>query len=235
MSKISAIVLSAGKGKRMNTDVSKQYIEVFGKPVICYTLKAFEESDVDEIILVTGAQDTDYVKQDIVEKYGISKVKHIVSGGAERYDSVINGLELLEESDKVLIHDGARPLIKPEQINQIIEEIKVSKACIAGMPVKDTIKLSDETGYVRETPLREYVWQIQTPQAFDVSVVKSAYQKMREANDTSITDDAMAVEKYTDTKIKLVRMDYENIKITTMEDLLFLKQVLEQRGMTGES
>lgn len=226
MGKISAIILSAGKGRRMNSDVSKQYIEVCGKPIIYYTLQSFENSNIDEIILVTSQNDIEYVKESIVEKYGITKVKKIVAGGKERYASVINGLAELDDGDKVLIHDGARPLIKTMQINKIIDSVKIYSACIAAVPVKDTIKIVNTEGYVSSTPDRKYVWQIQTPQAFDVALIKEAYRKMREAGDESITDDAMVVERYTDTEVKLIETDYENIKITTKEDLIFLRGML---------
>lgn len=226
MCKVSAIILSAGKGRRMKTNVSKQYIEVNGKPLIYYTLQAFEDSNVDEIILVASKEDIEYVRKDIVEKYGLKKVKKIVAGGKERFDSVINGLEVIKCNGKVLIHDGARPLIKVAHINNIIDSVMKCSACIAAMPVKDTIKIADENDYVSSTPDRKYVWQIQTPQAFDVSLIKEAYQKMKAAGDDSVTDDAMAVEKYTGERIKLLETDYENIKITTGEDLIFLQQAL---------
>lgn len=224
--KVSAIVLSAGKGKRMNSVISKQYLEIHGKPIIYYTLKAFQESNVDEIILVAGKEDIDYVQKEIVDKYNIDKVKKIVVGGKERYDSVISGLKHLEENGKVLIHDGARPLIKPEQINDIIVCVKECGACIAGMPVKDTVKIINDDNNVESTPERKYVWQIQTPQAFDVSIINEAYKKMKVAGDTTITDDAMAVEKYTDISIKVIETSYENIKVTTPEDLLFVRESL---------
>ena len=227
MYKIHAIILSAGKGKRMKSDVSKQYMEVGEKPILYYTLKSFEESNIDDIVIVASSEDIEYVKTKIVEKYGITKVSKIVSGGKERYDSVIAGLDTMEDSDRVLIHDGARPLIKPNEINDIIEEIKVSKACVAGMPVKDTIKIADENDYVQNTPERKYVWQIQTPQAFEVSLIKNAYRHMKENGDTTITDDAMAVEKYMGVRIKLIRTGYENIKITTPEDIIIMKGLLE--------
>lgn len=226
MCKVSAIILSAGKGRRMKTNVSKQYIEVDGKPLIYYALQAFENSNVDEVILVASQEDIEYVRIDIVKKYGLKKVKKIVAGGRERYDSVINGLEEIEGNGKVLIHDGARPLIKVAHINNIIDRVMKCSACVAAMPVKDTIKIADENGYVSSTPDRKYVWQIQTPQAFDVPLIKEAYQKMKAAGDESITDDAMAVEKYTGERIKLLETDYENIKITTSEDLIFLQQAL---------
>lgn len=226
--KVSAIILSAGKGRRMNNNISKQYIEVCGKPIIYYTLQAFEESNIDEIILVTSQSDMEYVRRDIVEKYGITKVRKVVAGGKERYDSVINGLTELSCGNKVLIHDGARPLIKVAHINEIIENVKMYSACVAAMPVKDTIKIADENGFVSSTPDRRYVWQIQTPQAFDISLIKEAYQKMRAVGDKCITDDAMVVERYTDIKVKLIQTDYENIKVTTSEDLVFLQKILER-------
>ncbi len=226
---INAIVLSAGKGTRMKSDVSKQYLLVDDRPVLYYTLAAFEQSKIDDIIVVTAKEDIEFVQKEIIEKFGFCKVSKVVSGGKERYDSVIAGLAVMDDGDKVLIHDGARPLIKTEQIDEMIEEIKNCPACIAGMPVKDTIKIADEEGMVVSTPNRKFVWQIQTPQAFDVSLIKSAYDKMKEHNDTTITDDAMAVEKYTDEKIKLIMAGYENIKITTPEDLLLMKGILERR------
>ena len=226
---INAIVLSAGKGTRMKSDVSKQYLLVDDRPVLYYTLAAFEQSKIDDIIVVTAKEDIEFVQKEIIEKFGFCKVSKVVSGGKERYDSVIAGLAGMDDRDKVLIHDGARPLIKTEQIDEMIEEIKNCPACIAGMPVKDTIKIADEEGMVVSTPNRKFVWQIQTPQAFDVSLIKSAYDKMKEHNDTTITDDAMAVEKYTDEKIKLIMAGYENIKITTPEDLLLMKGILERR------
>ncbi|MBQ3544986.1 MAG: 2-C-methyl-D-erythritol 4-phosphate cytidylyltransferase [Lachnospiraceae bacterium] len=229
MKKVNAIILSAGKGKRMNSDVSKQYLEINDKPIIYYTLKSFEKSNVDEIIIVVGKGDVEYVKKEIVDKYNISKITNIVEGGEERYDSVINGLEYLNDEDLVLIHDGARPLIKIEEINKIIDVVKKSGACIAGMPSKDTIKIINKEGVVVSTPERKNVWQIQTPQAFGVEIIKLAYKKMREADDKTITDDAMVIEKYTDTKIKVIETSYENIKVTTPEDLIFVERIIESR------
>ncbi len=224
-----AIILSAGKGKRMHSDISKQYITVFDKPILYYTLRAFQHSEIDEMIVVCGGSDIEYVKYDIVKKYDFTKVTQIVEGGQERYDSVIAGLKLVEDEDYVLVHDGARPLIKPQEINEMIQELEQSPACIMGMPVKDTIKLQDENGFVASTPRRSDVWQVQTPQAFQASILKKAYQKMKSEQDTSITDDSMAVEKYTDVKIKLVRGSYENIKVTTPEDLVVMEGILSSR------
>lgn len=228
MSNISAIILSAGKGTRMKSDICKQYIHVVGYPVLYYTLKAFEESNVENIIIVCGEEDIDYVKNDIVKQYHFNKIQNIVRGGRERYDSVINGLEQIENDNIVLIHDGARPLITPKDINNIVEMMKKHRACVAAMPVKDTIKISDEQGYVKETPLRKYVWQIQTPQAFMAEDIKKAYDLMRVYNDNTITDDSMVIEKYTDIKVKLVETSYNNIKITTPEDLIFMENIINR-------
>lgn len=226
--KTTAIILSAGKGKRMHTNISKQYICVRNKPILYYTLSAFQKSDVDDMIIVAGEDDIEFVQKEIVEKYNFDKVHKIVKGGKERYDSVICGLNACKETDQVLIHDGARPLIKSTEINNIIAELSFNKACVAAMPVKDTIKIADEQEYVSDTPERNRVWQVQTPQAFTFSLIKEAYSKMEQNKDTSITDDAMVVEKYTDTKVKLIRTSYNNIKITTGEDLVVLESLLEE-------
>ena len=146
----TAIVLSAGKGNRMHSDIPKQYMDMQGYPVIYYALKAFEESKVDDIILVTGAEDVAFCTKDIVQKYHFTKVKDVVPGGAERYLSVLEGLKKAQNADYVLIHDGARPFITEEIIERGLEKVKETGACVVGMPSKDTIKLSDAEGYVKE-------------------------------------------------------------------------------------
>lgn len=229
--KTAAIILSAGKGTRMKTDISKQYISVNGYPVLYYSLKAFEESNVDEIIIVVGKDDIGYVKKEIVDKYSVKKVKNIVAGGKERYNSVINGLEEVADCENVLVHDGARPLIQCSVINKMIEEVSKGKSCIAAMPVKDTIKISDGDGFVQYTPPRNHVWQIQTPQAFKTEVLKKAYYDMSLAGDNTVTDDSMVVERYTSEKIELIEADYSNIKITTPEDLVFMEQYLVKKNV----
>ncbi|MDY6328221.1 MAG: 2-C-methyl-D-erythritol 4-phosphate cytidylyltransferase [Lachnospiraceae bacterium] len=222
-----AIILSAGKGTRMKSDICKQYMLVEDKPLLFYTLKAFEESEIDHIVLVVGENDVSYVQEEIVDKYKIDKVYRIVTGGRERYDSVMNGLDVISDNGKVLVHDGARPLIEAEYINQMIDSLNETEACIAAVPVKDTIKEVDEEGFVKNTPDRRTLWQVQTPQAFSIPLLKSAYNKMKINGSDGITDDSMVVEKYTDTKVRIIECSYSNIKITTPEDLDFMKQVLE--------
>lgn len=220
MKKYVAIVLSGGSGKRMNSQVHKQYLLIKEKPVIYYALKAFQESNVDEIVLVVGSGEIDFARDEIVQKYGLSKVTKIVEGGKERYHSVYEGLKAAEDADYVLIHDGARPFVNQDIILRSMEAVKEYGACVAGMPVKDTIKIADESGYAAETPERSKVWMVQTPQTFSYELIRDAYCRMLQNENTSITDDAMVVETMTDTRVKLVEGDYRNIKITTPEDLL---------------
>lgn len=218
--KCTAIVLAAGQGKRMGTKVQKQYLEIDGRPVLYYSLNAFEESAIiDEIILVVGENQAEYCQNEIISKYGISKVKKIVQGGAERYNSVWNGLQEVDDSSYVFIHDGARPFITEEILIRAYKDVENCKACVVGMPVKDTIKLADREGFVEETPDRNLVWMIQTPQVFESSLVKKAYALLMEKDNIQVTDDAMVVEQMLGCKVKLTLGSYENIKITTPEDL----------------
>jgi 2-C-methyl-D-erythritol 4-phosphate cytidylyltransferase len=224
--KTTAIVLAAGQGKRMNTDIQKQYLPIKDKPVLYYSLKAFEESLVDKIVLVVGGDDVDYCKSEIVDKYRFSKVAAIVAGGNERYHSVYNGIKAIKwDCEYVFIHDGARPFVTSEIIERAFEQVKEAKACVVGMPVKDTIKISDERGFIVDTPPRANVWQVQTPQVFEKQLISSAYEKLIVNEQTLladkivITDDAMVVEYFEKLPVKLVRGSYENIKITTREDL----------------
>lgn len=226
MKKYTVIVLAAGAGKRMNTKVHKQYLEVAGKPVLYYTLKAFEESAVSDIVLVTGAGEEDYCQKQIIKKYGFEKVKAIVTGGKERYHSVYQGLLAAEGADYVLIHDGARPLVDSAIIQRSMDAVLKYQACVVGMPVKDTIKIVNEEQFAKETPDRNKLWQVQTPQTFSYILVKEAYQKMLEQEDAAITDDAMVVERMTSVPVKLIEGSYRNIKITTPGDLLVAEAYL---------
>ena len=165
--KFTAIILSAGTGSRMKSNMPKQYMELLGKPVIYYSIKAFEDSPVDEIVIVCSTDYIEYFRHSIIEKYGFEKLKAVVQGGKERYNSVYEGLKAANGTDYVLIHDGARPLVDNEIIVRSMHTVEKEKACVAGMPVKDTIKVSDEFGYSANTPDRKSLWQIQTPQCFE--------------------------------------------------------------------
>ena len=225
--KYAAIVLAAGSGKRMNSKVHKQYLIIQDRPVLYYSLKAFEDSAVDEIVLVVGKGEEKFCRKEIVDKYGISKVKAIVEGGKERYHSVFEGLKQTSDADYVLIHDGARPFVNQDIIRRCMQEVQKYQACVVGMPVKDTIKIADEGGYAKQTPDRKNVWMIQTPQTFSYALIYEAYEEMLKTEDTAITDDAMVLERIKGKKSKLIEGSYRNIKITTPEDLLIANVYLQ--------
>jgi 2-C-methyl-D-erythritol 4-phosphate cytidylyltransferase len=230
--KTTAIILAAGKGSRMHSKIEKQFMELGGYPVIYYALKAFEESPVDSLILVTGKNSVEYCRHEIIEKYHFTKVVSVVEGGENRYDSVYNGLRACSETDYVMIHDGARPFVTQDMIVRSIRTLAEYKACTVGMPVKDTIKIVDTDHYGVETPERKFVYQIQTPQTFQVPLLRRAYETMYEAKrngDThNITDDTMLVEQYAGVRCKVVEGAYENIKITTPEDLAIAEIFVEK-------
>ncbi|MBS7146350.1 MAG: 2-C-methyl-D-erythritol 4-phosphate cytidylyltransferase [Roseburia sp.] len=225
--KYTAIVLAAGSGKRMNSKVHKQYLIIQDRPVLYYSLKAFEDSAVDEIVLVVGKGEEKFCRKEIVDKYGISKVKAIVEGGKERYHSVFEGLKQTSDADYVLIHDGARPFVNQDIIRRCMQEVQKYQACVVGMPVKDTIKIADEEGYAKQTPDRKNVWMIQTPQTFSYALIYEAYEEMLKTEDAAITDDAMVLERTKGKKSKLIEGSYRNIKITTPEDLLIANVYLQ--------
>ena len=225
--KYAAIVLAAGSGKRMKTQVHKQYLIIQDRPVLYYSLKEFEDSAVDEIVLVVGKGEEKFCRKEIVDKYGISKVKAIVEGGKERYHSVFEGLKQTSDADYVLIHDGARPFVNQDIIRRCMQEVQKYQACVVGMPVKDTIKIADEEGYAKQTPDRKNVWMIQTPQTFSYALIYEAYEEMLKTEDTAITDDAMVLERIKGKKSKLIEGSYRNIKITTPEDLLIANVYLQ--------
>lgn len=221
-----AVILAAGAGKRMHTDVKKQFMLLGDKPLIYHSLKVFQESFVEEIVLVVSEEDREYCKEEIVDKYHFSKVKYLAAGGKERYHSVAAGIQCLSECDYVFIHDGARPMVTTEILNRAYECVKECGACVVGMPVKDTIKIADREGYIAQTPDRNLVWLIQTPQVFSYKLIKEAYETLLREEDiligqkVNITDDAMVVETLMNHPVKLVEGSYRNIKITTSEDLL---------------
>ena len=224
-----AIVLAAGRGSRMHSDVQKQYLLIGGKPVIYYSLKQFEDfAGVDEIVLVTGESEIEYCRDQIVNTYGLKKVKKIIPGGKERYHSVYHGLCAAGHCDHIFIHDGARPFPDAEMLKRALEAVRKYRACVVGMPVKDTIKLADENQFAVQTPERSKLWMVQTPQVFDYDLIKDAYTRMMVQGISGVTDDAMVLERMTGKNVKLVQGSYQNIKITTPEDLLVAEAFLKQ-------
>ena len=220
-----AIILAGGKGKRMNAPVSKQFIEVGGKPVIYYTLKRFEACDeVDEIILVLPKDEIDYFVGNIQNKFNFN-ISKIIEGGTERSDSVYNALKELDEADIVLIHDGARAFVSNEIISNGIANAKEFGAAAPGVTPKDTIKVKNNESFSKDTPVRETLVAIQTPQCFKYSLIKDCHQKIRKEN-IAVTDDTMVVERYGN-RVYLYEGDYKNIKLTTEEDLILAKEFVK--------
>lgn len=224
--KTSAVVLAAGSGSRMGTSTKKQFIELLGYPILYYSLKTFENSFIDEIVLVVSCEDEDYVRESIISLYGFSKVKAIAYGGKERYNSVLNGLKKCSaDTDYVFIHDCARPMLTEEILDRGLECVRKCDACVVGMPSKDTVKIASRDGVIASTPDRSLVWNIQTPQIFKYDLILPAYKDILSREDelkkqgVNITDDAMILEHYSGHPVRLVEGSYENIKVTTPEDL----------------
>ncbi|MBO7335114.1 MAG: 2-C-methyl-D-erythritol 4-phosphate cytidylyltransferase [Lachnospiraceae bacterium] len=227
-----AIVMAAGSGKRMGGDIPKQFLLIRNKPVLYYTLKTLEESFIDEIILVTRHEDISYCEDEIVKRFGFKKVKKVVPGGAERYLSVYEGLKSVEETDSyIYIQDGARPLLTEDILLRVKESVEKYDATVTAVESKDTVKIADDNGFVADTPLRKKVWNAQTPQAFLYKVIKAAYDKLIEEEETgktfNITDDSQVCELFSKTGVYITKGDYNNIKITTESDLATVEKILE--------
>lgn len=229
MEKVAAIIVAGGSGKRMGMSIKKQYILLKDKEVLAHTIEKFNNSkEIDEIVVVVGEEEIETTQINIIEKHHYTKVTKVVAGGKERQDSVYNGLISLGKDVKyVMIHDGARPFIKRETIKKTLEVTKEKKACVVAVPVKDTIKIVNiEDKAIKDTPVRETLWSVQTPQAFEKGLLMEAYKYGKE-KDLQVTDDSMLVEAYGQ-KVYIVEGDYTNIKITTPEDLIIGKAILEE-------
>ena len=227
---VVALIAAAGKGKRLEKAVNKQFLTLAGKPIIYYTLMAFENCQkITSIFLLLAADDIDYCQQKIINKYKFSKIHKIIEGGKERQDSIYNGIKQLNEPDKVLIHDGARPLISPELIERIVDELEREQAAILAVPAKDTIKSIGEQGYIEQTFDRKMLCLVQTPQGFHYNLIKSAYDEAYKIGYYA-TDDAALVERIGG-KVKFIMGNYENFKITTSEDLVLAETILKQRQL----
>lgn len=227
---MTAVILAAGRGTRMGGNVPKQFLEVGGEPILARTVRVFEESSViSRIVLVASSDYIRFCREEIVRKNGFQKVAAVIEGGRERYESVWNALLYLKENgcgdrDCVCIHDGARPFVTEEILLRVEEAVRACGTAVAAMPSKDTVKIADEEEFVVTTPDRRKVWMIQTPQAFSFGLIYQANKKLRAENGMSgITDDAMIVERSGLARVKLVRGSWSNIKVTTPEDLRFLK------------
>ena len=217
---VNAIIAAGGQGRRMNSSVSKQFLKIKGYPIIYYTLNKFEKMDIiSSIVLVLSKDDMDYTKEEIISQYGFKKVI-MVEGGNERQDSVYNGLRVLPpQTDIVVIHDAVRPFIPMRLIEKSVEFAKKHKAVGVAVPVKDTIKVVDNNNIIKNTPNRKTLWAMQTPQTFSYELIMDAYEKAR-SDGFYGTDDTVLVE-HMGLPVKIIEGAYENIKITTPEDMLF--------------
>ena len=223
---ISAIILAGGKGKRMRSAISKQFIDIKGKPIIYYTLKKFSENKkIDNIIVVLPEDEVKYFKENILKKYEL-RINKIVIRGKERQDSVYNALKSLKNSstDIVLIHDGARPFISERIINEGIKFAEIYGAAAPGVMPKDTIKVKNEKNFSVDTPNRANLVSIQTPQVFKFDEILECHEKIR-YNGEKVTDDTMVVEKY-GYSVYLYDGEYTNIKVTTPEDLILAERLI---------
>ena len=223
----SVVIVSAGRGSRMKADINKQFLKLKGKEVIAHTIdKFYNNKNIDEIVVVVKEDEADFFRRNIIDKYGYKNIK-IAFGGKERQDSVFNGLKAVNERcDIVLIHDGARPFVTDEIIKNSIECAKKNKCVIVGVPVKDTIKIINKDNEVCDTPNRSTLWSIQTPQVFEyLSIIKA--HKIAKEKSYYGTDDSMLME-YLGYNVEVIEGSYNNIKITTPEDLKIGEEILNE-------
>lgn len=225
--KCGAVIVAAGSGKRMGGSISKQFLSLGKKPIIVHTVEKFEQlKEIDEIVVVTSLPYVNYVHE--LKKEFCWKKVTIVEGGKERYNSVLNGLYALSnDMETVLIHDCVRPFVTEKNILEVIEITQKTGACILAVPVKDTIKEVNENGIVINTPDRNTLWSVQTPQGFNFNLLKKAYESID--NFETVTDDAMVMEK-AGYSVAVVMGSYQNIKITTPEDLAIGMVMEMQKG-----
>ncbi len=233
----TAVLLAAGKGTRLGGDLPKQYRDIAGIPLAARSLQALAASEIiTDIVMVIPEGDEAYVREHIFAAVpeAAEKVRAFAAGGAERYDSVANGLEAIcWPCSYVFIHDGARPFIDKESLRRLYAAVKECGAAVAGMPSKDTVKMAGDDGNVSSTPDRSHVWIIQTPQVFERTLITQAYREMKEklpeltAQGIHITDDAMVAEQMKQAKVRLVEASYRNIKITTPEDIAVAEAFLK--------
>jgi 2-C-methyl-D-erythritol 4-phosphate cytidylyltransferase len=228
--KIVALILAAGRGRRMGTPKNKPYLMLAGKPIVCHTLFEFERSPlIDEIVLIVGEDEIDYARSSIVDAFQFKKISTVVMGGLKRQDSVWEGLKAIKsDCEVVMVHDGVRPFISQALLKKTGQAMENCGATIVAVPVKDTIKTVSQQREVLTTLDRSTLWAIQTPQAFRRDILEKAFEKA--INDGFYaTDDAALVERLGE-KVTIVEGSYENIKITTPEDIVLGEAIIKHRG-----
>lgn len=224
-----ALIPAAGMGKRMGAAINKQYLLLDGRPILAHTLQLFQDAEfIDEVYPIVPADEIDFCRREVVERYGLYKVKRIITGGAERQNSVLNGVRALDDCDMndiVVIHDGVRPFAPPAIIRRSVEMAMEYDSALVAVPAKDTVKIIND-GFAVETPPRETIWLAQTPQTFRYGVIRSAHE-LADAEGFLGTDDASLLERLGD-RVHVVIGDYRNIKITTPEDMLLARAFLQE-------
>ncbi len=228
--KVVALVVAAGRGSRMGAKESKPYLVLAGKPILAHTLSEIEHcSLIHETVLIVAEKEVEHSRVSIVEPFKLKKVRKIVVGGLKRQDSVWEGLKALENDyELVMVHDGVRPFVSKEILEKSIHETANCGATIAAVPVKDTVKMVSEQKMVLETLDRSKVWAVQTPQTFRHDILKMAFEKAFKDRFYG-TDDASLVERM-GVKVKVIQGSYENVKITTPEDLALGEEILRRRA-----
>jgi len=222
--KTQVIIPTAGIGARFKSDVPKPLVMLKGKPICIHTLEVFEKSSLIDSIIVVAHKEKIKEIEALCHKYALKKIKKVVAGGETRYDSVHNGLgNLDEDTEMVMIHDGARPLVTGEIVEESVKLCEEYEAVIVAVPMKPTIKRVDAQNMVVEQTLdRNKLWEIQTPQVFKKDIICKAHNQ---AQDNSATDDAFLVEQM-GKQVKVLEGNYRNIKITTQEDLVLAEALL---------
>ena len=224
MKKVGAVIVAAGTSRRMG-GVNKIYANLAGKPLLAHTVSVFQEcSSIDQVVIVLSEDKVEEGRR-LVREYGWSKVSEVCPGGARRQDSVKEGLKRLHGCQWVVIHDGARPCLSIDLIERGLEEARRSGAAIAAIPVTDTIKIVSSDSFVEETPPRQRLWAVQTPQVFRFDIISEAYRRA----EGDVTDDATLVENLGH-KVKVYPGSEANIKVTTPGDLVLAEAILKSRG-----
>lgn len=225
----TAVILAAGQGRRMNAKIAKQYIAIKEKPILCYSIEAFEASKVDCIIIVVAKNEIDSCMDNIVKKYKYKKIIKLIEGGKERFDSVYKALNIVK-TKHIMIHDGARPFIKSQAIDYMINYLKEKGPCIYGVLSTDTLKEVDNDNKIKNTLIRDKIWAAQTPQSFETCLLKSAYNAwFDDKNKIIATDDSSIYESYIKERVKILEGDYSNIKITTQKDLYVGEMIINSQ------
>ena len=224
------IIVAAVSGSRMKANINKQFIKLNDKEIIAYTIEKFyNNKNISDIVVVIKEDEAEFFKNQILDKYNFDNIK-IAYGGKDRQNSVYNGIKALDKNcEYVLVHDGARPFIDESTINKSIEKVKEYKAIVVGVPVKDTIKIVNANNDIVDTPNRSTLWAVQTPQTFNYDILKKAYEDAFES-DFYGTDDAMLVERIGYT-VKMIEGSYNNIKVTTPEDINMGIQILNSKSL----